>query len=72
MGSHKLCIHCATGECRWRDGIMCMSWVCARDNQGSDGNPKTTGNGSLDSLFSVFGIKPGDPTYDSLMKGYNQ
>jgi len=62
----KLCIHCATGECQFRYGIRCMSWICARDNPSSGGQ---FDNETMSNLFSVFGIKPGDPTYDSLMKG---
>ncbi len=65
----KLCVYCATGECQWRNGIMCSAWVCARDNQRYDKQDSQSNNGSLDSLFSIFGIKPGDPTYDSIMKG---
>jgi len=31
----QLCPKCATGECPWRNGIMCRNYVCARDDAGS-------------------------------------
>ena len=27
--SDKICPVCGTGSCKFRDGIMCRSWVCS-------------------------------------------
>lgn len=51
----QLCIKCATGECQYRDGIMCRAIPCARDD------PKASsmnGFGTIMDLLKKFhGVK---------------
>ena len=41
--SNKICPICGTGDCQFRNGIMCGAWICASGLM--DGGKDTSGNG---------------------------
>ena len=47
--SNRICPVCGTGSCKFRDGIMCRSWVC------SEGIYKgTSGNKGVDKVNNAY------------------
>ena len=67
--SNKICPVCGTGNCQYRDGIMCRSWVCA-----SGVYKGTSGNKGIDKLNEAYhqsdtaaGVKAGINGYNNIM-----
>lgn len=47
--SNKICPVCGTGECQYRDGIMCRSWVCSEGIYTG-----TSGHKGIDKLNAAY------------------
>ena len=67
MRENKICPVCGTGECKFRDGIMCRSWVC------SEGIYKgTTGNKGVDKLNAAYHESERATGYEGGKDGFQQ
>ena len=47
--SNRICPACSTGSCKFRDGIICRSWVCSEGIYEG-----TSGNKGVDKLNSAY------------------
>lgn len=71
--SNRICPVCGTGSCKFRDGIMCRSWVC------SEGIYKgTSGNKGVDKLNTAYhqsdsaaGVNAGMDGFQNIMDFFN-
>lgn len=58
-----ICPICATGKCKFRNGIICGAWICAsgmmtdgRQNQTGDDDQAKSRGPSLDEMLEIFGV----------------
>lgn len=63
--SNRICPVCGTGSCKFRDGIMCRSWVC------SEGIYKgTSGNKGVDKLNTAYHQSDSAAGFNAGMDGF--
>ena len=50
--NNQICPICATGECQYRNGIMCGAWVCAAGKM-KDGKGNAVGGPSDNTVVEM-------------------
>lgn len=71
--SNRICPVCGTGSCKFRDGIICRSWVCAEGifngTSGNKGGDKL--NTAQPQSDSAAGVNAGMDGFQNIMDFFN-